>query len=148
MRKAAHDSCGHGADSASKPSPGRPGAWLRRAGYFPITAGWEAFGYTDEQNRGGGASGYVRDDPGWVRAIGSLSYDLEGEETVHPPDDPDGEGTYEVGFDVNVQRHYSWDQEAADPFVGDRWFSGVLDLSESDLAESHGDTTQRREGAI
>ncbi len=102
---------------------------------FPIRTSQTGWGYPPDDVNG---RDYVYDNPDWATALGSFHYWLEGEITVHPPEEPGGDYTYSMDSSVNMQKWYDWERETTEPlFGGEGWKSNISQINHSDLAFLH-----------
>ncbi|GAA3760469.1 Flp pilus assembly pilin Flp [Spinactinospora alkalitolerans] len=97
---------------------------------FPVNTAWNAWGYPPDAIDG---ASFVYDDANWANAIGSFNYNLVGEVTAYPPEEPGGEWSYEIDTQVNLRKYYDWGRQDTSPAVN---FPGFT-FSQQELWELH-----------
>ncbi|MBB4930018.1 hypothetical protein F4561_000838 [Lipingzhangella halophila] len=68
---------------------------------YPISTPWSGYSIGDGKSSD------------WYRALGGIMYNITGQVTVYPPDDPDGEYRYEMETTTNIRDTYNWDADKA-----------------------------------
>lgn len=100
---------------------------------FPVSTEKIGWGYPPGEENG---SEFVYDNRDWQSSIGSFHYWIEGDITVHPPDDPDGDPTYSLDTDVNMEKWYSWERDN-DEQLFQSWKGMLAGQAHSDMAMLH-----------
>lgn len=108
---------------------------------FPVNTAWDGFYIT---------SGMSED---WFRALGGIQYNVTGQITVYPPDEPGGEYRYTMETQTNLRDQYNWDEGKSTqigPFTVDDDTMGKMHragVAQEYLAHGRSET-ETREGTL